>query len=325
MAKNEVNPDNFIELWIDEKYEVIYRNCSEDFKKMIAFDHFINLARSFNEDVEKYTLFVSTESLRETKQFVWIDDKKEKAISVSFNKKNHIVSLYLKPFSEGESSDSILTKNHYNMPINSQWYVFWGGTNEFINYHYELENQRYAYDLVKVNRGSTFNHKGLRNKDYYAFDQEIVAPFDGTVVNIQDGIKDNVPGLFNKEKPAGNFIIIKHANQEYSMIAHLKRNSIMVAEGDSVSKGQFIAKCGNSGNSSEPHIHYQIMNTHDFERAKSIRIQFTFEEPIKGDYVLENDKVMIDKFDERFDKIESSSFFLDLFLVLRKAIVQFFT
>lgn len=53
--------------------------------------------------------------------------------------------------------------------------------------------------------------------NFYAFDQEIIAPADGTVVRIIDGIKDNVPSEMNAEYPAGNYVIIEHENKEYSM------------------------------------------------------------------------------------------------------------
>ncbi|MDA9852179.1 M23 family metallopeptidase [Flavobacteriaceae bacterium] len=73
---------------------------------------------------------------------------------------------------------------------------------------------------------------------------------------------------------AGNYITIKHDNEEFSFYAHLKKNSIKVRKGDVVKKGQHIANCGNSGNSTEPHLHFQVMNRRNFFFGRSLKIKF---------------------------------------------------
>ena len=161
-----------------------------------------------------------------------------------------------------------------------------GGTNEFENYHYVYEGQRYAYDLVRVKNGTTFEGTNLRNENYYAFGTDVVAPLHGKVVKVVDGIKDNVPGEMDEQHPAGNYIVIEHPEKEYSLIAHFKQNSIVVKEGELVGEGQLLGQCGNSGNSSEAHIHFQVMDNALLKKAKSIRIQFQdHHEPVQGDTV----------------------------------------
>lgn len=92
----------------------------------------------------------------------------------------------------------------------------------------------------------------------------------------------------NEEQPAGNYVIIKHENGEYSMLAHFKQSSILVKEGQKVMQGEIIGLCGNSGNSSEAHIHFQVMDSPDLYTSRSIRIQFADEEePVQGDFVFE--------------------------------------
>lgn len=292
----KVTPDNFIELWEDGQFETIYSETSEAFKKVVSLEQVSELGTALNEKVDSYQFFLSTKSLRGIRQFVWLDDKKDMAVSVSFDDSNRIASLYIKPYSNVEDSESTYTKNVYEMPIKSEWYVFWGGTNEFINHHYEIENQRYAFDLVKVKNANSFKNKGLRNQDYYCFDKAIVAPYAGKVVKIHNGMKDNIPGIFNAKQPLGNYIVIEHDNKEYSMVAHVKKDSFVVHEGDVVSQGQLLAKCGNSGNSSEPHIHFQVMDSPQFELARSLRIQFEFDEPKQGDSVVHNQKVNREEF-----------------------------
>ncbi|MDP5274761.1 M23 family metallopeptidase [Chengkuizengella axinellae] len=115
---------------------------------------------------------------------------------------------------------------------------FWGGTNQFLNYHYVYENQRYAYDLIIKKDAQSYKGFKNKNENYYAFNKEILAPADGRVVKILDGIKDNVPGEMNENQPEGNCVIIEHKNSEFSMLAHLKQNSILVKVGEIVNKGQ---------------------------------------------------------------------------------------
>ncbi|MDI2588491.1 M23 family metallopeptidase [Psychrobacillus sp. NEAU-3TGS] len=103
------------------------------------------------------------------------------------------------------------------------------------------------------------------NNNFYAFGEDIVAPGDGKIVKVVDGLKDNIPGEMDTNNLAGNYVVIEHANKEFSMIAHFKQNSILVKVGEVVTEGQLIGKCGNSGNSSEPHIHFQVMDSPDFE------------------------------------------------------------
>lgn len=84
----------------------------------------------------------------------------------------------------------------------------------------------------------------------------------------------------------GNYIVIKHAENEYSLIAHLQQYSIIVNEGQNVKYGDIIGKVGNSGNSTEPHIHFQVMNDKNIEACTSLKIRFiNNRELIKGDVV----------------------------------------
>lgn len=186
-------------------------------------------------------------------------------------------------------SDNNFTTNIYEMPIKDKWYVFWGGTNEYSNYHYPYENQRYAYDLVIVEDGSSYKKYSNENENFFAFNQEIVAPLEGKVIKVIDDVLDNNPGDVNEHEPLGNYIVIEHINNEYSLIAHLKQFSIDVEEGDMVVTGQKLGLCGNSGNSTEPHIHFQVMDAKNVMYASSINIQFFEDSPVQGDYVYPKD------------------------------------
>ncbi|WP_353047436.1 M23 family metallopeptidase [Exiguobacterium sp. S3] len=243
-----------------------------------------------------------------------------------FDENNVIQRLLLKPFIQFPETDERHTKNTYTMPIKDKWFVFWGGTNEFLNYHYLYENQRYAYDLVCVHNGLTFKNTPQKNENFFAFNKEVVAPFQGRIVKVINDVIDNVPGDVNENEPLGNYLVIEHENNEYSLIAHFKRLSIDVKEGDTVETGQKLGLCGNSGNSTEPHIHFQVMDAKNILFSTSINIKFENDSPIQGDYVYpigysaehENKKI------DGADKADIASSLTDMFSSIYKVIGSLF-
>lgn len=319
MSKLDLN--KFGEHFINEEFELLYKTTSKDFQNLLGLNEFQSICHSYKQGIQKLEKFSEKEWFGTT-QVIWIDQNKEKAIQLAYDSRQVITGFYLKPLITYDS-DKRWTKNQYRMPIRDKWFVFWGGTNEFDNYHYAYENQRYAYDLVRVINGVTYEGTNLINENYFAFGKDIVAPLNGKVVEVVDGIKDNVPGEMNEQDPAGNYIVIEHSNKENSMIAHFKNGSILVKEGEQVKEGQLLGQCGNSGNSSEAHIHFQVMDRPQFEKAKSIRIQFQNHlEPVQGDTVtslpLDDNKM------DTFDKIENSLTFTDIVLTIPKIIGQYF-
>src|SRR5262249_51403325 len=137
------------------------------------------------------------------------------------------------------------------------------------------KSQRYAYDFVQTKDGYSYKGDPNTNESYYAFGQDIYATQDGTVVHAVNDIKDNKPLIETNEKdPYGNVVVIDHGNGEYSYLAHLKQGSVTVKVGDQVSKGDLVGLCGNSGNSSEPHLHYQVSDSTNSVNSKSIRVQW---------------------------------------------------
>ena len=281
-----ISPENFGAAFLSGSYSALYHQFSVDFKKVVSLQQFIELGNEFNEGVKEYILEMATNTLGDIKQYIWLDETREKVISVSFGGNHTIYGIHLAPFITNPEGDRTYTKNEYMMPVKGEWYVFWGGTNQFINYHYVYEGQRYAYDLIVLQDGQSYSDSPNENENYYAFNKEILAPADGVVVKVIDGIEDNVPGEMNPVIPEGNCMIIEHPNNEYSMMAHLKNHSLLVQEGERVKKGQVIGCCGNSGNSSEAHLHFQVMNSADYRMGQSIRIRFeNGKEPIQGDFI----------------------------------------
>lgn len=128
-------------------------------------------------------------------------------------------------------------------------------------------SQRFAIDWVKLgDDGKTYHGDKLDNKNYYAFGSDALAVADGIVTEVKDGIPLNVPGLTSRAVPitletiGGNHVILNIGNGNYAFYAHLQPGSIRVKVGDRVRRGQVLGLVGNTGNSTEPHLHFHISN-----------------------------------------------------------------
>lgn len=154
-----------------------------------------------------------------------------------------------------------LTRTPLRLPFDGRWDVFWGGRTVDVNYHTAYPDQRFAYDLLIIEDGSSYTGEGTANEDYHCFGVPILAPGAGTVVAAGDGVPDNVPGVMNPSQPLGNHVILDHGQGEFSVMAHFKLGTLQVAVGDVVAAGQQLGLCGNSGNSSEAHLHYHLQTT----------------------------------------------------------------
>ncbi len=219
-------------------------------------------------------------------------------LTIALDAQGKISSLGIAPPQKPRNTRRNQTK--LALPFKGEWFVFWGGDTTAQNYHQDAPNQRFAFDILKVGAdGKSHKGDGKMNEDYYAFGQQIIAPADGVVTYVVDGVQDNVPGEMNRMFAAGNLVIIKHAEGEYSLFAHFKQNSIRVKVGDKVTKGQTIGLCGNTGNSSEAHLHYQFQNAPFFADEASMKVFFeklnvkrddktelkTDYSPVKGDVI----------------------------------------
>jgi len=138
-----------------------------------------------------------------------------------------------------------------------------------------MPHERFAFDFVVVDKeGRTHIGEGKENKDYYAFGQPVLAPADGVVTDVITGVRDNTPGSMNPSFAGGNTIVLMHAEHEVSVLGHFQQGSIRVKCGDKVKRGQALGLCGNSGNSSEPHIHFHVQNTPIIQDGTGLRCAF---------------------------------------------------
>lgn len=197
------------------------------------------------------------------------------AVNISVDNNSKINGLFVKPFKESNLPKLVRNPTKLILPFNEEWTVIWGGDTKVLNYHVESEAQKNALDIVITNdKGNSYKTDGKTNEDYYAFGKDLIAPCDGEIVLVVDGVKDNVPGILNPVYVPGNTVIIMTQNNEYLFFAHFKQHSIVVKQGQKIKQGQLLGLCGNSGNSSETHLHFHIQNVEDINSATGVKCYF---------------------------------------------------
>jgi len=195
-------------------------------------------------------------------------------IKIVLNHQDKIIGLWFLPPSP---SVSVVEKHETELilPFKGRWLVFWGGDKKEQNYHHEVPNQRFAFDFIGVDEvGQTGKGDGSKNEGFYAFGREVLAPAEGVVTDVIEGVRDNLPGSMIPYSGLGNAVFIRHRENEISVLAHFKQGSIRVKPGETVKKGQLLGLCGNSGSSSEPHLHYHLQNTPIIQNGTGIKCFF---------------------------------------------------
>lgn len=134
------------------------------------------------------------------------------------------------------------------------------------------DSQRFAIDWMRLDdQGRFYDGDKTQNESYQDYGQEIYAVADGTISETLDEVEANAPGILPATVPAlaakitvdnvdGNHIVQDLGDGTWAMYAHLQKGSLLVKPGDKVTKGQVIAKLGNTGNSNAPHLHFQLMD-----------------------------------------------------------------
>jgi murein DD-endopeptidase MepM/ murein hydrolase activator NlpD len=164
----------------------------------------------------------------------------------------------------------------------------------------DLWGERYAIDFIGVDhRRRTADRRDWRTflasepaERFFAYGRPILAPADGTVVDMHDRESDHVgrrsqltllpyalgqPARLRQGVAAiaGNYLIIAVRDKGvFVALVHLQAGSIRVAIGEEVTTGQPVASCGNSGNSTQPHVHVQVMDTPDLSVARGVPMAF---------------------------------------------------
>lgn len=186
-------------------------------------------------------------------------------------------------------------------PLSGEWCAINTPGEKIPSHGTDWLGQTYAYDFLQIDwskNGYKFYKTpvltslifGTKLEDTYCWSQPIFAPFDGEIIEVKDGIEERNPvhmirdlyvvlrnGFFfrgetNRELHPilGNFTIIKKGDDVYCLMAHARKGSIRVRVGQKVTEGQIIAEVGHSGNSTAPHLHFQLMDNPNLTEAKGL-------------------------------------------------------
>lgn len=186
------------------------------------------------------------------------------------------------------------------LPFEGRWLAQNSPARRVPSHGTDLLGETYAIDFVAVDgRRRTARRRDWRTylatepaDRFYAFARPLLAPADGTVVDVHDGevdhaarrsqlrllgyalsqqnrLRQGIPAI------AGNYLIIElRSGSGFVALVHLRAGTLRVAVGDQVTTGQHVAECGNSGNSTQPHVHVQVMDSLDLSVARGIPIAF---------------------------------------------------
>jgi D-alanyl-D-alanine carboxypeptidase len=136
--------------------------------------------------------------------------------------------------------------------------------------------QRFGVDWMQLGPdGRLYREDGSRNGDYYCHGRELLAVADATVVDVRDGVPEQQPGEpmpapLTLENVAGNFVILDLGGGVFAAYAHVVPGTIRVQVGEAVTVGTVLGLLGNSGNSSAPHLHFQLMDASSFLNAEGV-------------------------------------------------------
>ena len=159
--------------------------------------------------------------------------------------------------------------------------------------------EEFGFDLIQIaDNGLPYRNGGDKVEDYICFGKAVLAVAEGYVVRTLDGVDDDNSFLRQKNETeneydirmrkiqtdlllnriqeiAGNYVVIRHPGDEYSMYLHLKNGSVMVKPGDKVQQGQIVGRVGHSGNSTGPHLHFQLCAGEDILNSRGLPIIFS--------------------------------------------------
>jgi len=188
------------------------------------------------------------------------------------------------------------SKNEYIFPVKGRWTVVGAPT---LNSHHRWGIlQEFALDIAKIGaEGLSHSGDGKKLTQYYAYGEPVYAMCNGKVVSALGNMGEADNNLQQPEESAeeyfermqayqqellekgfaytfGNHVILEHVNGEYSRYVHLQHDSVCVKVGDIVKCGQKIGNLGHSGNSTEPHLHFDVADGPDLAYSRSIPVSF---------------------------------------------------
>ncbi len=244
-----------------EKQNELISLFSDSFLEKVPSSTIENLFANFKKDLGNLQSFTFQKKEAIVEVYETQFDHGAMITSIALDEQHKIIGLHFAP--DDKKSVPFFSRNStpFILPFKGDWFTFWGGDNKAQNYHVIIKSQQGAFDFVILGKNNkSYQRSGTRNEDYFAFGKPLYAVCDAEVVEVIKGIHDNPPGRMNPSEPFGNKITLKTAADEYIVYAHFEEGSIRVKKGDIVKQGAYLGNCGNSGNSSEPHLHFHLQD-----------------------------------------------------------------
>jgi Peptidase family M23/Protein of unknown function (DUF3887) len=253
----------------------IHKMLSASFQEKVSASAMHQLLSSFQKNFGSFNSFSFVESQHKRDVFLGSFEYGKQNIGIYVEEDNKISGLLFKPIENDEPAKFERNSTELRLPFDGEWLTYWGGTDKRQNYHVISKVQNGAFDFLKLGKNNkSYQRSGTRNEDYYAFGQPLFAVCDAEVYEITTGVEDNRPTIMNPAQPLGNSIMLKTENNEYIVYAHLENGTVAVKAGDKVAKGQYLGNCGNSGNSSEAHLHLHIQDDPNLMKASGAQCYF---------------------------------------------------
>ncbi|MFD0415146.1 M23 family metallopeptidase [Streptomyces sp. NPDC127108] len=181
-------------------------------------------------------------------------------------------------------------------PVTGRWSALNSPADKVPSHGTHSLGQTYAIDITAEPEDPERGRPGpvwfwpvaRRNQDYPAFGAPLHAAGDATVVHAEDGQRDHLSrsslagvlyfwliegigrSVGGTRRIVGNHVVLDLGEGTYAVYAHVRKGSLEVRTGDKVLAGQVLGQCGNSGNSTEPHVHFQLMDGPDLDTARGV-------------------------------------------------------
>jgi len=208
-----------------------------------------------------------------------------------------------------------------NIPIHLPFFGEWSinqGHNGDITHK---DKWRHAWDFVIIENGKEYQNEGKSVKDFYCYNKPVLAPAEGVVHEIVDGLDDNEIGKMDMDHNWGNTIVIKHSEFLYTQLSHIRKSSFQVEKGDYVKQGDVLAYVGNSGRSPFPHLHFQIQST-PFVGSSTLEYPISrYVQKLKSDYVFKS--TTIPEVGDLISNIESKTGLKNAFSFISGQVLEF--
>ncbi|MDC7995565.1 M23 family metallopeptidase [Altibacter sp. HG106] len=259
-----------------QKGATIYQMMNPQMQQALSEEQVISIVKMLNYNLGTMESFEYVEKKGRTEIYEGRFKEGNQYIAISLDEEGMLSGLRFLPVPEAEKK-ATMDRNvtPLALPFKGTWFTFWGGDTKEQNYHVVSQPQKHAFDFLIIGQyNRTYRRSGTRNEDYYAFGKPIYAVCDATVFRVETGIPDNKPGTMNAAQPLGNSVVLKTEANEYIVYAHFEEGTVKVVEGQQVTKGQLLGRCGNSGNSSEPHLHLHIQDGPNMMTSVGVKCYF---------------------------------------------------